>query len=1017
MFRAFVDAIVSGLRKLIAAILDLIEGVGAFIGEVVGSTMQSYNKIETADSEHTLVAADSSMVSGFRLEGLIKAAGPEEFVQSVNQFTRLLSGYVQHSGYTVQVVFERDPNAATRMLSQRTDGCRQTVKRMGMEIEDVLDAGVGHLSKFVAQEKVFIALWTRPGVLTASEGDAARKRRREELKGMPRINGAAQDIFRAIGELRQKHEGFVANVAADLKTAGFIATKLTAHEMLRETRMAVDPGFTPDGWSPSLPGDPIPRINRAGKRKLDWDDVQYPPIAWQLFPREPERLGTKYVQVGDRLIAPQYISLPPRELTPFSSLVDRVVADDVPFRIAFLMDGGGIAYVGMKRQFSTFLSWTNPMNKNIRASIERMQEVAQTGAPMVQLRISAATWAPAGQLDLLRSRSSMLAQSVMAWGQAEVREISGDPVAGLLSTVPFATTDSIGQPAVAPLRQAAILLPVMRPASPWVDGSMMFRTADGKVMPFLPGSKLQTSWNYIIFAKPGMGKSNLLNSMMTAVAMSPGIARLPRIAMLDIGPSSQGFIELVRDGLPEGSKHYALHRRIRNTTEYAINPFDLDLGARQPTPSHRAFLVNILTLLVTPPELAQAYESMSQLVNNVIELLYRRFSGEPRSTPKPYGPGKCLEADALIRRYGMEVARSTTWFDVVDFLFDKGHAHEASLAQRFASPLLVDAIEVSRSPEIVDLYQNTRVNGHEPLVEAFQRLLSDAIRSYPVLGSPTVFDLGEARVCAVDIDEVAKEGSASALRQTQLMYMLARYVLTKDFRFTSEDAKQMPERYIGYHDERVRQTREDMKWVVYDEFHRASKSRAVIEEVVRDMREGRKWNMGVVLSSQEIDDFPREVRSLIAAAFILNGGNAAKARELQEFFGFNDEAKRLLLEYCNGPTAKGAPFLASFSTKVGEFTQLLYSTISPVQAWALTTTAEDVNVRRLVCAEIGGREGRRLLARYAPSGSVAVEVEHLKQTAGLSGGPRYSAEEALAVRLLSEYREERIRRTGKKVDE
>ncbi len=65
----------------------------------------------------------------------------------------------------------------------------------------------------------------------------------------------------------------------------------------------------------------------------------------------------------------------------------------------------------------------------------------------------------------------------------------------------------------------------------------------------------------------------------------------------------------------------------------------------------------------------------------------------------------------------------------------------------------------------------------------------------------------------------------------------------------------IPEQYKEYHKERVLEIREDHKRIIYDEFHRTSKSLAVREQVIIDMRDGRKWKVQIALLSQSVDDF------------------------------------------------------------------------------------------------------------------------------------------------------------------
>ena len=88
----------------------------------------------------------------------------------------------------------------------------------------------------------------------------------------------------------------------------------------------------------------------------------------------------------------------------------------------------------------------------------------------------------------------------------------------------------------------------------------------------------------------------LSNSINLALCLQGGLNRLPRIAIIDIGPSSSGLISLIKEALPPEQRHLAAYHRLRMTPNYAINPFDTQLGCRFPTPLERSFLVNFITV-------------------------------------------------------------------------------------------------------------------------------------------------------------------------------------------------------------------------------------------------------------------------------------------------------------------------------------------------------------------------------------------------------------------------------------
>lgn len=205
--------------------------------------------------------------------------------------------------------------------------------------------------------------------------------------------------------------------------------------------------------------------------------------------------------------------------------------------------------------------------------------------------------------------------------------------------------------------------------------------------------------------------------------------------------------------------------------------------------------------------------------------------------------------------------------------------------------------------------------------------------------------------------------------------MLARNVLASHYYLTEENVFNMPELYQSYHKERITEIREDAKRIVYDEFHRTSNSAAVREQVLVDMREGRKWNVQVALISQSIDDFDSVMVEFATSIYVMDAGPEQTVRKTSEIFGLSDTARLALKTRVHGPREGGATFLAQFSTKNGLNTQLLTSTIGPIELWAFSTTTEDAQLRNRLYEKLGPKETRRLLANLFPSGTIKPLVE------------------------------------------
>jgi len=966
-------------------IADMVEGVADTLGSIFKTSLPSYCDIETADSENALVTKRGTMVSGIRIHGVKDCVGPAEFEQIVSSLTSALQSFLTHSGQSIDFFNTCDSAGIRKVLNREAEGMRKSCENVGLDINDVISANVAEMAKYTAEEYVCIAIWSRPTLLSKQEmRDGLNAIRKASLK-VPAIPRSAQSPFSTIPSLRERHEATTRSIMEDLKNAGINATLMTSHEMLRTARMEIDPGFTPQDWKPTLLGDTLPvlkssaALRNEGAKELTIDDLQMPSVARQIFPRDAYRLNAKYVVVGDRAYAPVFIEIPSKDITPFSALFEKLRSAQVPWRAMFRIDGGGLKFTGTKDMIATILSITSGTNRRISDAITHLKHLENENATSVRVRMSFCTWAPESNVELLTRRAARLAQTITSWGGAEVREFSGDSMHGFMSTVPFVTETSAATACTAPLDEILRTIGIMRPASPWPTGTMSFRSLDGKLMPFTPGSSAQTTWNYIFFGRPGRGKSVQMLNMLLASCLAPGLSKLPRMGILDIGPSSMYFIEMLKGCLPASMQHLVQGFKLSMTKEHAINPCDTFAGCRKPTPEQKSMIVSIVSQLATPAEALTPYPRMSELISKAVDDAYEMYSDVgSTSTPKRYRPEVELKVDAKLRQLNFGSDRETTWWEVTDFLFSKGYKHESSLAQRHAVPQITDLVVLSK--QVCDMYENITTPSGETLPQAFKSLMASALQDFPNLASHTSFDIGNVRIAAINLEEVAKASSAAADRQTAIMYMLANFALTKDYRLDEDTAKKMvaPPMYREEHLATALSNKEEKKWIAWDEFHRPAKSKSAVDTVMVDLREGRKYGICVVLSSQGAEDFPPEMREFASGTFIIDAGSDKNARKLQEFFGFNDTARELMSKHCTGPKSYGVPFLAVFDTKEhGQVVQLLVSTVGIETRWALSTTSEDALVRRNVCESLGATEGRMALAAVYPNGAQSA-VERLK---------------------------------------
>ncbi len=968
----------------------------------VKQAIESFITIETADDKYTLAAQDGSLVTYMRIDGSRQIIGDDEYNHIVQSATLKIGARFDRQGHAMQVYFVRDPNRIGQELNRLVSPSKATANNIGLEADDLFDERKRHLQKFLSYEECYFVLWTRPSSLSKAELDRIKK---DSKKGKKWANAPkAQDPLAGLDALRTRHKSYVAAVRSALDEVSVSTKVLEAHEAITAIKNNLYPSRANNNWRACLPGDPIPP--RAPTSNTDMSDIFWPPLREQLSVAEARIMDETVVQIGDLLWAGADVTLAPMDPTAFPQLLNRLFEAGVPYRISFMIEGGGAQAMQFRSFLATIFGVTNSINKQIKYALEGLQGMSRS-EPVVRLRISLATWANRGERQLLRDRLSTLVQAVESWGYCQVSEVSGDPLDCVMSSAMGIHCAGTAPTAIAPMYEVMKLLPWQRPSSPFEDGSVLLRTPDGKVWPYQTGTSLTTTWFDLIFAQPGAGKSVLMNTLNLGTILSPGLEKLPYVAIIDIGPSSSGLISMVKDALPPSRAHEAAYYRLQMSQDYAINPFDTQLGCRFPLTDERSYLVELLTLLCTPPGNDKAYDGITQLAGFVVDEMYRwRNDSEANAEARPYLPRIDSTVDEALRKHNIHLPTDPYWWDVVDKFFDLGLYHEASLAQRHAVPTLSDAITAARRPQIRTLMQETSIGtSAESVINAFERMITSAIREYPILSSVTRFEISDARVCALDLMDVCPQGDDTADRQTSIMYMLARHALVRSWWVGPDVLSSIPEKYREYHELRIQELSETPKRLCYDEFHRTSSSSSVRGQVVRDVREGRKRGVQIVLASQLLDDFDDDMVDLATGVWVLGTAVSENAVDnVKKRFGLSDTARNVVRYRLTGPRSGGAPALFILGTTEGRYEQHLINTLGPIELWALSTSSEDVAIRSRLYSKIGAQRARRILATYFPGGSARSEIKRrvLTKSEARQGEERNAATSAVIEEIVEE---------------
>ncbi len=936
-------------------------------------SVESFITLETADDNHVLVAKDGSLLTYLKVDGSRQVIGEQEYQHLVEGATIKVGARFDRRGHAMQVYFVRDPNRIEAYLKRMVDPSRKGAANAGMDLDDVFTERVKHLSNFLTYEECYFVLWTRSTILTKNEIQRAAK----ESKAKKWITaGYAQFPLAALDALRTRHRSYTSAVVSALDELGIKSEVMEVHDALRAVRSNLYPNKANESWKACLPGDPIPP--RMPTSRKDMSDIMWPPLSQQIAVGDAYVVDRSVVQIGDLYWAGADMTLGPMDAMPFPQLLNRLFEADIPWRVSFMIEGGGASATAFRAFAATIMGVTNSLNKQIKFSLEGL-EILSRREPVVKLRVSFATWAPAtGDTGEINNRLSTLIQAVESWGYCQVSEFSGDPLDSVLSSAMGIHCSGTAPTAVAPMFEVMKLMPWQRPSSPFEKGSILLRTPDGKLWPYQTGTNVTTTWFDLVFAQPGAGKSVLLNALNLGTCLSPGISKLPYVAVIDIGPSSSGMISLIKEALPQNRQHEATYYRLQMAHQFAVNPFDTQLGCRHPLIDERSYLVELLTLLCTPPGHEKPYDGIQQLAGLCVDEMYRwRDDVSANAEPRPFLPRLDPEVDDALAKFNVHLPSDPYWWDVVDKMYDLGEYHIARLAQRHAVPTISDSITASRRPQIRTLLEETSVGfSAETVINAFERMITSAIREFPILASVTQFDISDSRVCSLDLMDVAPQGDDVADRQTSIMYMLARHVLVRNWWIGPESIEFMPEKYRPYHEARLQDISETPKRLCYDEFHRTSKSGSVRSQLIRDVREGRKRGVQILLSSQLLDDFDDDMIDLATGVWVLGSAISESAVEnVRERFGLSETAREIIRYKLTGPKAHGAPVLFVLGTTEGRYEQFLYNTLGPIELWALSTSSEDVSIRNRLYNRLGASRARQMLATAFPGGSARNEIK------------------------------------------
>lgn len=866
-----------------------------------------YCDIVNTYHEDTLVFADGSMLSLLKFNGFESVIELHDLYDFMDRIALDLNELFLKQGYRMVFRFSRE-TADNDTLLDILHRKHNTAKRLNLDVDFILEEQFDSYEDTVYKEYAYIGLITSPHVL-----DKLDKSMKDDEKIVKQPIAHGMDLYSQDSSVYGKHQAFVTKVVNSLSNPNYYINvqKLDIVHVLRIIREQIYMEGNEQEWLPALMVDDIRyydlpkgyRSNVAVPYLPDPTDISHlvpEPLGQQLlgsgFHKVSEKgLPSNVVKIGEHLFLSAMATTTPKVPMPFNELFtllngitaknEQGVEYPIPYAISFELSSKG--QLAVKESLGSFIGSFGYQNGVIYRTLSDLHKEGEKYA-VVGFRCSVMTWARHQEqgVQSLKERYLRLCGAFEAWGGIGVQHFSGDNYLQWRNNIIGLGVKNNCQMNLVPMTEALKLLPWQRPLSPFAGrGSVIYRSVDGKIMPFELVSDLTPDQHMIVTGTKGSGKSVFLSNMLFEHVVNPKNQNLPRILVVDVGFSSDGVVQMIRNALPEHLRHLAVTKSLKNNADTAINFFDIKVGLKKPTDSERTVCIGFLNALLTPKEKPMGIEGMSDLVPMLVDDAYRIYLGnDDDSTPKLFSTASNKELNELLielKPFEFEHRATKAVTGQVTYLIPQAtfpvetalelsrilqeHANYAptevlkqkyyrarDLAWRLAMPTLPDLLNIIKQDKYSDIFKHHLETG-DKFIDRATQIITMAVRAYPIFANTTSFDIDNANIAVLDLQEVIDKSNP---QHTSLFYQICLNLFGRNFAFQEgEMQKVVPDSYMDYYRQWQKDIKITRKLLLIDEFANMQSAPVGMLNIEKAMLEYRKHGMIMVLASQQASHF------------------------------------------------------------------------------------------------------------------------------------------------------------------
>ncbi|MBE8233444.1 MAG: ATP-binding protein [Endozoicomonadaceae bacterium] len=946
--------------------MSIIDGVLKQINYAKRQHLYTYSDLDHNCSDKVIVTERGALLSLIKLKGLQAIPGDENWRVTAKFLLEGLKSMFKSEGVSLQWVYEKNDAQTLPELKKITAACVNSMKSLKLDVGDILVENIKVNQEFVCHEESYIAIWTDSKLIEKSlfktrMADLAKKASSLEL-----ILSEAPNVFGVINEMIVKHESIIADFTYYLTQAKMNAERLNVHDGIFVSRKQFD-HKTPVKWRPTLVGDKRRLVTTTdGKEDKDGSQFFWKRLNQQLGGQGFENIKSGVVKINDVFFKSGSVLDFPLTLKPFRQFISSI-DKNVPFRISFKIHSGRGSDWTARSALNGITAFLHSDNKQVAKEMAYLDEYKEID-PVLRLSCSYSSWG--NSIEEAEYNYARLDQSVQSWGVMNTTEDRSDEVEMLMDTVLGFNRETPAVQTYAPLSDIVKILPHDRTGRVWERGFALFRTLQDVVFPWLPVSPITNPSIELYIARSRQGKSVLSNSIAAALTLGPNVKEIPYICTIDVGPSSIGIYNLLRDRLPEDQKSKVVTYMLSLEGKDYINPFQRSV-CMEVLFSYERSTVSGLLMLMAQDSKGECHRNMEGFIDALIDEVYDSMRG---NEARDYSKRSAPEVQKWMEESNFELSEAK-WFEVEEALADAGEWKLASLCSIYASPILKDFIVTANNSSALERQYGSKDPDADTAIKEFVTRMTEASRKYPVLTSFSTVDFKESRLRSIDLQNVISKDEIMGPRQNGIMYNLALYLGSGDFFLNKDCLNAVPTKYKDYYREKVKLIRSIPCRLFMDEFHQASGLKQTVANVERYMREGGKWGINSALASQEDADFTPTMIAQATSYFFLGGVSKKIAAARQSMFSLTDTDVKVLTDNTvHGPKRGGSSLLYVYKTSSGQFSQVLKFPVGSQLLWANSTTPVDLNIKEELSNKIGSKQMLKLLSKRYPSGTIADEV-------------------------------------------